>query len=169
MTFTTNQSIFRPTSPSTCSTPSPPNPGPSTSPSRRHFSTVGMARGRPDLGTSTSSRPGRRPRGRVRDPLGRTSQPFMGARTRPVTPLASHPLLLVWHPFTTPPVQPLIPVDAHRGRSPPTSADPGRYFSLSTTTSFHAPSGFNASVPLPSPGGHTSDTKPATVSGGWAR
>ena len=63
--------------------------------------------GRPDLGTSTRSRPGRRPHGHVRDPSGRTFQPFMGTRTGPTIPPASHPPVLVAHPLTTPPVQPL--------------------------------------------------------------
>ena len=47
------------------------------------------------------------------------------------SPPASRPLLLVWHPLTTPPVQPLIPKDALRGRSPRISADPGRNISRS--------------------------------------
>ena len=73
----------------------------------------------------------RRPRGHVRDPLGRTSQPFMGTRTRSTTPPASYPPLLIGHPLTIPPIQPRIPADPHRGRSPRTSADPGRNISRS--------------------------------------
>ena len=49
----------------------------------------------------------------------------MGTRTRPTTPTARPPLS-IGHPFTTPPVQPIIPADLHRGRSPRISADPGR-------------------------------------------
>ena len=74
---------------------------------------------------------GRRPRGHVRDPLVRPTQLFMGAQTRITTPPASRPPPLVWHPLTTPPVQPLILTDAHRGRSPQTNADPGRNISRS--------------------------------------
>ena len=88
-------------------------------------------RGRPDVGISTRLWPGRRSRGHIRHPLGRTSHPFMGTRTRPTTPPASHPPLLVGHPFETPPVQPPIPTDAHRGRSPRTSADSERTISRS--------------------------------------
>ena len=69
--------------------------------------------------------------GFLADPLVRTAQLFMGTRTRPTTPPASHPPLLVWHPFTTPPVQPLISTDAHRDCSPRTSAEPGRFISRS--------------------------------------
>ena len=59
----------------------------------------------------------------------RTSQATMGTQTKLITPPASHPPLLVWHSFTTPPFQPLIPTDAYRVSSPRTSADPGRFFS----------------------------------------
>ena len=93
---------------------------------RRHLSTARTPGGRPDPGTSARSRPRRRPRGHVRGPLGQSSQPFMGTRTRPTTPPTSRPPLLVGHPFTTPPVQPIIPADLHRGRSPRISADSGR-------------------------------------------
>ena len=55
----------------------------------------------------------------------------METRTRPTTPRASHSPLLVGRPFTTSPVQPIIPADAHQGRSPRTSADQGRNISRS--------------------------------------
>ena len=53
----------------------------------------------------------------------------MATQTRPTTPPALPLPLLVRRPFTTLPVQPLIPADAHRGRSPRTSVDPGRNIS----------------------------------------
>ena len=84
------------------------------------------ARDRPDHGASTHSRPGRRHRRRVRTPVGRTPQPFVGTRTGSTAPPAPHPSLLVGHSFAAPPDQPLIPPDAGRGHTPRTIAVPER-------------------------------------------
>ena len=92
-----------------------------------YFSTAGTPRGRPDHGASTRSRPGRCHRRHTKLIEG-TLQPFLGTRAGPTAPPAPHLSPLVGHSFAAPPDQPLIPPDAHRGRTPRTIAVPGRIF-----------------------------------------
>ena len=72
-----------------------------------------------------SSRPGRCHRCHVRNSMGRTPQPFLGARTGPTAlPPPHHSLGQA--PLRSTARQPLIPPDEHPGRTPRTVAVPGR-------------------------------------------
>ena len=64
-TFTTYQTIFRSISQNRCSTPSPPSLYLLTSPSATYLHRRNASRSLLDVGTSTRSRPGRRPRAHV--------------------------------------------------------------------------------------------------------
>ena len=55
--------------------------------------------------------------GPIRDPLGRTARPLLGAGTRPSTLRTTHPPLLVSRPNTTPTGEPPLPTNAHCRRT----------------------------------------------------
>ena len=93
---------------------------------RRHHSTAGIPRRRPDHGAPTRSRQESCHLRHVRNSLRQNPQPFLRTRMGPKASSTPHPSLLVGHPLPTPSHQRLKPPDSRRGRTSRTIAVSGR-------------------------------------------